>query len=47
MNGKRNILRTVKSKMACWIGHILRRSCFLNDIIEGKIEGRIGEMGRR
>jgi len=32
---------------ANWIGHILRRNCFLKRVIEGKIEGRIAVMGRR
>jgi hypothetical protein len=33
-----------------WIGHILRRSCFLQRVIEGKIKGGIevtGRQGRR
>jgi hypothetical protein len=38
---ERNILHTVKRKKANWVGHILRRNCILNHVIEGKVEGRI------
>jgi hypothetical protein len=38
---ERNILHTIKRRKANWIGHILRRNCFLNHVIEGKIGGRI------
>jgi hypothetical protein len=37
----RNILNTTKRRKANWIGHILRRNCFLKHVIEGKLEGRI------
>jgi len=43
----RNILRKRKAN---WIGHILRRNCLLNHVIEGKIEERremTGRPGRR
>jgi hypothetical protein len=43
---ERNILQTIKRRMANWIGHILRRNCLLKHVIEGKIEGRIEVMGR-
>jgi len=43
---ERNILHTVKRRKANWIGHILRGNCFLKQVIEGKIEGRI-EVTRR
>jgi len=33
-----NVLHTIKRK-ANWIGHILRRNCFLKHVNEGKIEG--------
>ena len=36
----RNILRTVQTRKANWIGHMLRRNCQLKHGIEGKIEGR-------
>ena len=43
-----NILCTVTRRKADWIGHILRRNCFLKHVTEGKIEGRIVEVtGRR
>jgi hypothetical protein len=44
---ERNILQTVKTMKANWIGHIWRRNCLLKHGIEGKIEGRIegGEDG--
>jgi hypothetical protein len=35
------------SRKANWIGHILRRNCFLNHIIEGKIKGGIEVTGRQ
>jgi hypothetical protein len=44
---ERNILHTVKSRKANWIGHIWRRNCLLNQIIEWKIRGRIQVTGRR
>jgi hypothetical protein len=40
----RNILHTAKRK-ANWIGHILRRNCLLNHVIEGKIGGLIEVTG--
>jgi hypothetical protein len=39
----RNILQSIKSRKDNRIGHILRRNCLLKHIIEGKIEGRLGE----
>jgi ribosomal 50S subunit-associated protein YjgA (DUF615 family) len=36
---ERNILHTIRRRKANWIGHILRRNCLLNHIIEGKIRG--------
>jgi hypothetical protein len=38
---KRNILHTTKRRKITWIGHILRRNCLLEHVIEGKIKGRI------
>jgi hypothetical protein len=38
---ERNILRTIRRTKANWIGHIVRRNCFVKHVIEGKIEGRI------
>jgi hypothetical protein len=38
---ERNILQTITKKKTNWIGHILRGSCVLKYVIEGKIERRI------
>ena len=35
---ERNIPQTLKIKKGNWIGHVLRRNCLLNYVIEGKIE---------
>ena len=42
----RNILQTLKSGNANWIGHILRRNCLLKYVNEGKMERRINVMER-
>jgi hypothetical protein len=34
-------------RKANWIGHILRRNCLLQRVIEGKIKGAIEVTGRR
>jgi hypothetical protein len=44
---ERNILNTIKRRKASWIGHILRRNCFLKHVIKGKLEGMIEMIGRR
>ena len=44
---KGNILRKTKRRKANWIGHILRRNCFLDHVTDGKIEERVEAMGRR
>jgi hypothetical protein len=44
---ERNILHTIKRRKANWIGHILRRNCLREHVIEGKLEGRIEMIGRR
>ena len=36
---QRNILREISKRKANWIGHILRRNCLLQRVIEGKIKG--------
>ena len=41
-----NILHTVKRRRASWIGHILCGNCLLEQVIEGKVEGRM-EVTRR
>ena len=42
-----NILHGISKRKANWIGHILRRNCLLQQVIEGKIKGGIEETGRR
>ena len=34
---ERNNLHRIKRRKANWIGHILRRNCFLNHVIGGKV----------
>jgi hypothetical protein len=43
---ERNILNRVNRREVNWIGHFLRRNCFLKHITEGKIEGRTGVIGK-
>jgi hypothetical protein len=40
------ILQIPKRRKTNWIGHILRRNCLLNHVIEGKIQGKIKVKGR-
>ena len=44
---QRNILHEISKRKANWIGHILRRNCLLQLVIEGKIKGGIEVTGRR
>jgi hypothetical protein len=47
---QKNILHEIRKRKAKWIGHILRRNCLLQRVIEDKIQGRIevtGRLGRR
>ena len=44
---QRNILHEISKQKANWIGHILRRNCILQQVIEGKIKGGIEVTGRR
>jgi hypothetical protein len=47
---QRNILHEIHRRKGNWIGHILRRNCLLQRVIEGKIQGGIevtGRQGRR
>jgi hypothetical protein len=37
----------IRKRKANWIGHILRRNCLLQRVIEGKIKGGIEVTGRR
>jgi hypothetical protein len=43
---QRIILHEIRKRKANWIGHILRRNCLLQRVIEGKIQGRIEVTGR-
>jgi len=44
---QRNILHEISKQKANWIGHILRRNCLLQRVIEGKIKGGIEVTGRK
>jgi hypothetical protein len=44
---QRNILREIRKWKVNWIGHILRRNCLLQRVIEGKIKWGIEVTGRR
>jgi hypothetical protein len=44
---QRNILHEIRKRKAYWIGHILRRNCILQRVIEEKIQGRIEVTGRQ
>ena len=43
---QRNILHEIRKRKANWIGHILRRNCILQRVIEEKIKGEIDVTGR-
>jgi hypothetical protein len=47
VNEQRNILQEIRKRKATWICHILCRNCLLQQVIEGKIKGRIEVTGRR
>ena len=47
VNKQRNILHEIRKRKANWIGHILRRNCFLQQVIEGKIKEQIEVTRRR
>jgi hypothetical protein len=44
---QRNILHEISKRKANWVGHIFRRNCLLQQVIEGKIKGGIEVTGRR
>jgi hypothetical protein len=44
---QRNILHEIRKWKANWIGHILRRNCLLQRVIEGKVQGGIEVTGRQ
>ena len=39
---KRTLLSNILRRKANWIGQILRRNCFLHDVIEGQMTEKIG-----
>ena len=43
---QRNILHEISKRKADWIGHILRRNCLLQQIIEGNLKGGMEVAGR-
>ena len=47
VNEQRNILHEIRKQNANLIGHILRRNCLLQQVIEGKIKGQIEVTRRR
>ena len=47
VNEQRNILNEIRKWKANWIGHILRRTCLLSQVIEGKIKGEMEVTRRR
>lgn len=44
---ERNILQIINRRKADWIGHVLRRNCFLENVIEGNIDGKVKVTERR
>ena len=44
---QRNILHEIRKRKANWIGHILRRNCLLQRVIEGKKKEGIEVTERR
>jgi hypothetical protein len=47
---QRNVLHEIRKRKENWFGHVLRRNCLLQWVIEGKIQGGIevtGRQGRR
>ena len=47
VNEQKNILHEIRKRKANWIGHILRRNCLLQQVIEGKIKEQIEVTRRR
>ena len=49
VNEQSNILlvHEIRKRKANWIGHILRRNCLLQQVIEGKIKGQVEVTRRR
>ena len=47
VNEQRNILHEIRKRKANWICHIIRGSCLLKQVIEGKIKGEMEVTRRR
>ena len=47
VNEQRNILHEIRKRNANWIGHILRRTYLLKQVIEGKMKGEMEVTRRR
>ena len=47
VNEQRNILHEIRKRKANWIGHISRRNCLLEQVIERKIKGEMEVTRRR
>ena len=47
VNEQTNILHEIRKRKVNWVGHILRRNCLLQQVIEGKIKGHIEVTRRR
>jgi hypothetical protein len=47
VNEQRIILHEIRKRKSNWIGHILGRNCFLQWVIEGKINGEMEVTRRR
>ena len=47
VNEQRNIVHEIRKRKANWIGHILRRNCLPQQVIEEKIKGQIEVTRRR
>ena len=41
VNEQSNILHEIRKRKADWVGHILRRNCLQQQVIEGKTKGQI------
>jgi len=39
VNEQWNTVHEISKRKANWIGHILRRNCLLQQVIEGKVKG--------
>ena len=47
VNEQRDILHEIRKRKANWFGHILRRNCLLQQVIERKIKGQVEVTRRR